>query len=289
MAEIKDIMIGLRAEDYIDLPERIFNPIYVKLPPKVMQQYRDFEETLVAEDYSVEAVNRGVLTNKLLQFCNGGLYRDIEGTFPVQKEVLEVHEKKLDMLEHILAEAGDKPVLVAYTFQFDLAKLKKRFPQGVVFRENRRTFQDDWNAGKIKLGFTHPASIGHGLNLQYGGHIQVWFGLVWSYETFDQFNWRLARPGQESPCTFVHMIMAEGTADEDVYDAMLRKGADQRAVTEAVRVRLGHSGYRSNPDDDIEEPEDDMHLGTEEPAVRIAQRVPKKRSPRTIEVEFKRL
>jgi hypothetical protein len=237
MALMKDVMIGLRAEDYIDLPPRLFNPIKVKLPPKIMKQYRDFKRTLVAEEYDVEAVSQGVLTNKLLQFANGGLYRQIEGTVPPQREVVHVHDYKLDALERIIEEAAGQSVLVAYSFKFDLARIKKRFPRAVVFDEEPN-FVKRWNNRDIEIGLAHPASIGHGLNLQFGGHIQVWYGLTWSLELYDQFNRRLARPGQESPTVFIHHIIAEGTADEAVMLAMQMKGAEQDDITRAVRVLL---------------------------------------------------
>lgn len=237
MGLMKEVMIGLRAEDYIDLPPRVFNPIKVKLPPKIMKQYREFKRTLVAEDYDVEAVSQGVLTNKLLQFANGGLYRQIEGTVPPQRETLFVHDCKLDALERIIEEAAGQSVLVAYSFKFDLQRIKKRFPRAVVFDEEPN-FVKRWNNREIEIGLAHPASIGHGLNLQFGGYIQVWYGLTWSLELYDQFNRRLARPGQESPTVFIHHIIAEGTADEAVMTAMQVKGAEQDDITRAVRVLL---------------------------------------------------
>lgn len=243
MGLMKDIMIGLRAEDYIDLPPRLFNPIKVKLPPKIMKQYREFKRTLVAEEYDVEAVSQGVLTNKLLQFANGSLYRPIEGTFPPKRETIFVHDYKLDALERIIEEAAGQSVLVAYSFKFDLERIRKRFPKAVIFDEEPN-FVKRWNNKEIGIGLAHPASIGHGLNLQFGGHIQVWYGLTWSLELYDQFNRRLARPGQESPTVFIHHIIAEGTADEAVMLAMQMRGAEQDDITRAVRVLLreGESG-----------------------------------------------
>ncbi|RWE37410.1 SNF2-related protein [Mesorhizobium sp.] len=237
MARLKDLMIGLRAEDYIDLPPRHFNVIKVKLPPKVMRQYREFEKTMVAEPYDVEALSRGVLVNKLLQFANGGLYRSDPDVYPSVRETVAVHDCKIKALERIVEEAAGQSVLVAYSFQFDKERIRKKFPQAVFFDECK-TFVKDWNAGKIKLGVAHPASIGHGLNLQHGGYIQCWFGLTWSLELWDQFNRRLARPGQRHHTVFIHVIVGEGTEDERQYESLQTKGITQDRITDRVRVRL---------------------------------------------------
>ncbi len=168
MARLKPHMVGLRSEDYIDLPPRYFNPVFVKLPPKIMKEYREFENTLVSEPYDVEAVNSGVLTNKLLQFANGGLYRGDPNNPLAPRETVPVHDLKLKALESIIAEAAGKPVLIGYSYQFDKERIMKRFPKAVFFKDDPN-FVKNWNAGKIQIGLAHPASIGHGLNLQYGG------------------------------------------------------------------------------------------------------------------------
>lgn len=240
MRLMKDVMIGLRSEDYIDLPPRHFNPIYVNLTPKLLREYRDFEKTLVAETYDVEAVSKGVLTNKLLQFANGGLYRQDPEDPLAARETIAVHDLKLKALESIIAEAAGKPVLIAYQFQFDLDRIRKRFPKAVFFKDDPN-FVKNWNAGKIKVGIAHPASIGHGLNLQYGGFIQIWFGLTWSLELWDQFNRRLARPGQVAPTVFIHVILARGTEDERQYANLRTKGITQDRITERIRIRLSDS------------------------------------------------
>jgi SNF2 family DNA or RNA helicase len=237
MSRLKDVMIGLRATDYIDLPPVVIDPRYVRLSNQHMRQYREFEHTLVAEAYDVEAVNSAVLTNKLLQFANGSLYRLDEEVYPPKKETVHIHDAKLKALESIIEEAAGKPVLIAYSFKFDLARIKKRFPKAVVFDEEPN-FVKKWNAGKIQIGVAHPASMSHGLNLQFGGFIQVWYGLNWSLELWKQFNARLARPGQESPTVFIYVILAKGTADEDVFERLKEKDAEQDDITDAVRVRL---------------------------------------------------
>jgi hypothetical protein len=238
MSKVKDIMIVLRSQDYIDLPPQVFNPIWVNLSTQHMKQYREFERTLVSEVYDVEAVTRGVLTNKLLQFANGGLYRTDEDVYPPKRETIAIHDVKLRALERVIEEAAGNNVLIAYSFKFDKDRIKKRFPKAVFFDEEP-DFVKKWNAGKIEIGVAHPASIGHGLNLQHGGHIQCWFGCTWSLEYWDQFNRRLARPGQRNHCVFIHVILARGTEDERQYAALQTKGSTQDDIMNAVRVRLG--------------------------------------------------
>lgn len=247
-AKINDVMFSLDDTEHIDLPPIVFNDVWVSLDREHLRQYRKFEESLVAEDYDVEAVSRGVLTNKLLQFANGSLYRNEEGK---KRSTIHIHDKKLDALESIIMEEGNNPILVAYSFKFDLERIRKRFPHAVVFEEER-DFVKKWNAGKIKLALAHPASIGHGLNLQYGGHIAVWYGLSWSLELWLQFNKRLPRPGQPYPFVTIHRILAKGTNDERQLRALGRKGATQDEINAETRVHL--RGLRealkqySNPD-----------------------------------------
>lgn len=238
MGLLKDVMIGLRAEDYIDLPPRVFNPVWVTLPPKIMKDYKQFKRDMVSVEHDVEAVNRAVLVNKLLQFANGGLYRSDPDVYPAVRETIAIHDEKLKALENIIEEAAGQNILVAYAFQFDKDRIKKRFPKAVLF-EDDPNFVKNWNAGKIMVGVAHSASIGHGLNLQHGGYIQVWFGLTWSLELWDQFNRRLARPGQKNPTVFIHVIMARGTEDQRQYENLQTKGITQDRITENVRVRLG--------------------------------------------------
>ncbi|QXV73609.1 SNF2 family helicase protein [Rhizobium phage RHph_X2_30] len=237
MGLMKDVMIGLRSQDYIDLPPQVFNPVYVNLSPKLMKEYREFEKTLVAQNYDVEAVSRGVLTGKLLQFANGGLYRLDEDVYDAKRETIAIHDYKLKALESIVEEAAGQNILVAYSFQFDKERIRKKFPKAVFFDEEPN-FVKKWNAGKIQMGVSHPASIGHGLNLQHGGHIQVWFGCSWSLELWDQFNRRLARPGQKNHSVFIHVILARGTMDETQYETLQIKGVTQDQIMNAVRVRL---------------------------------------------------
>lgn len=382
MSRIKDVMVSLRAEDYIELPKTVYNPVPVRLSEKHMKQYRQFERDLVSEAYDVEAVTKGVLTNKLLQFCiaedtpvltergwvpiqdvtsgdkvwdgdswvacagkvyqgvkqvvscfnvlmtpdhrvmtvsgwhaadevlngkssgrferqdvrlpegyrargydeaqalreggsregivspreakvydlvdcginrrfvvkgsdgralivhncNGSMYRQIDEFDPSKKEIIHIHDKKIEALESIVEEAQGENILLALSYKFDLQRILKRFPKATYYK-NDPNFVTNWNKGKIRLGLAHPASIGHGLNLQFGGHIQVWYGMTWSLELYQQFNARLARPGQKNT-VFIHHILAQDTVDETVYDTMNIRGATQQQVTEAVRVRV---------------------------------------------------
>lgn len=225
---ISDITVSMKTEDFVDMPPLVYNTVKVKLPPKVMDAYKKFERTLLLEDHDIEAVNSGVLTGKLLQLANGSVY-DEEG------DVVEIHSLKIEALERIIEEAAGAPVLVAYSYQFDLEKLKKRFPHAEVVGESKNVVKR-WNEGKIQLLLAHPQSAGHGLNLQYGGCITVWYGLCWSLEYYQQLNKRLHRPGQVNT-VFIHHIVAEGTMDERVMAVLPEKDATQDALLEATKYQ----------------------------------------------------
>lgn len=225
---VKDITLSMKTEDYIDMPPVLTNVLKVRLPPKVMKQYKDFERTLLLEEHDIEAVNNGVLTNKLLQLANGSVY-DEEG------RVIEIHDLKLAALDSVIEEANGAPVLVAYSYEFDLVKLRKRYPRAEVVGE-APNLQKRWNAGEIPILLAHPASAGHGLNLQYGGNITVWYGLNWSLELYQQLNKRLHRPGQRETVV-IHHIVAEGTVDERVMQVLPEKDATQDALVEATKYR----------------------------------------------------
>jgi len=225
---IRDITLSMKTEDYIDMPPVLYNTLKVRLPDKVMKQYRKFEKTLLLEEHDIEAVNNGVLTGKLLQLANGSVY-DEDGN------VIEIHDRKLDALDRVIEEAAGAPVLVAYSYQFDLAKLRKRYPKAEVAGE-APNLQKRWNAGEIPILLAHPQSAGHGLNLQYGGCITVWYGLCWSLEYYQQLNKRLHRPGQ-TQTVVIHHIVSEGTVDERVMEVLPDKAATQDALIEATKYR----------------------------------------------------
>ena len=228
---LSDCMVALKKEDYLEVPKTIHNIITVDLSEKHRKQYKDFKEKLYAEEYDVEAVNKGVLIGKLLQFANGSMYRNNDNT----KEVVFVHDEKLKALESVIEESGANQVLVAYSFRFDLERILKKYPKAVVF-EDEPDFVRKWNEKKIGIGLAHPASIGHGLNLQKGGHIAVWYGLPWSLELYQQFNQRLPRSGQENTVV-LHHILARQTEDESVYRALNSKGATQDRLMSLVTIR----------------------------------------------------
>lgn len=224
--QIKDITISMKTEDFVDMPPIVYNTVKVKLPPTVMKAYKKFEREFILEEHDIEAVNSGVLTGKLLQLANGSVYDE-------DKKPIEIHSLKLDALDRIIEEAQGQPVFVAYSYQFDLEKLKKKYPKAEVVGEAKNVVKR-WNEGKISILLAHPQSAGHGLNLQYGGCITVWYGLCWSLEYYQQLNKRLHRPGQ-TQTVFIHHIVAEGTMDERVMNVLPEKDATQDALIEVTR------------------------------------------------------
>lgn len=227
MTLISDMMVTIPQDKLVADP--IYIPTKVQLPPKVIREYRDFERTLYTETYDVEAVTRGVLANKLLQFANGSLYRE-------DKTVVPVHTAKLEALDEIVAQSQGENLLVFYGFKFDKDVIHKKYPHAVVANEDPDSIRK-WNAGEIKMLLAHPASIGHGTNLQYGGHIAIWYGLTWSLELYLQANMRLPRPGQTKQ-VLIYQIIAESTYDEDALAALHTKEARQESLTKAVAHRL---------------------------------------------------
>lgn len=238
LEKVKDIVISMSAEDYLELPE--YNEFIqkVKLPKEIKQAYDDFEETAVlelleSEGGKISAANAAALMNKLLQFANGAVYRQvIKGNGIMEREYVEVHEEKLDVLEELIEAAQDEPVLVFYSYQHDLERIQKRF--GGTKYENEHTLKD-WNDGKIKLLLAHPASVAYGLNMQAGGRIIVWFGLPWSLELWQQGNARLYRQGQVKP-VIVHKVVCPGTVDMRVATALSDKADEQDSLMDAVKA-----------------------------------------------------
>ena len=230
-ALISDICISMKAADYLDMPERIDNRIEVSMSPKERKLYDDFQKDMVLSigDEELDAVNVAALSNKLLQMANGAVYGE-------DKKVIPIHDRKLDALEDLVEAANGKPLLVAYWYKHDLQRIKARFKNARCIDTAKDI--DDWNAGKIPLALIHPASAGHGLNLQDGGCTIVWFGLTWSLELYQQLNARLWRQGQKHTVV-IHHIVTKGTHDEDVMRALENKDTRQSALIEAVRARIG--------------------------------------------------
>ena len=230
-SRIGDICMSIKKEDVLKLPGQIYTDITVHPPAALLKKYKQFEKDKVLEcldaDGEIVAGSAAALTNKLLQFANGAIY-DMDG------EVHELHELKLEVLEELVEQAGGDPVLILYAYQHDEARIRKR-----ITCRKLDTSEDirEWNAGKIPVAIAHPASIGHGLNLQHGGHILIWFGLTWSLELYQQANERLNRPGQKNVCRIFHIVL-QGTHDERVLEALARKEKGQTAALEALRLEI---------------------------------------------------
>lgn len=228
---ISDRVISMSAVDYLDLPDRIDLEERVTLPDAALKRYKQLEKTLLAEletGEEVEAITAAALANKMLQFSNGAAYHD------EHKNWAEVHSAKLDALSDFVEDNPDENMLVAYNYKFDLERILKRFPQAVVLDNDQKTIER-WNNGEIKMLLAHPASAGHGLNLQRGGSLCVWFGLNWSLELYQQFNARLHRQGQDMPVRIVHLV-AKDTIDERVLSVLKQKDATQASLLSALKA-----------------------------------------------------
>ena len=226
---ISDIAISMKSKDFLKMPECVMNEVIVTLSDKEQKLYDSLKQDMVLslEENEIDAINAAALSNKLLQMSNGAVYND-------DKESLHIHDRKLDALEDLIEGTNGKPVLVAYWFKHDLEIIKDRFDVREI-----KSAKDisDWNEGKIPVALIHPASAGHGLNLQAGGSTLIWFGLTWSLELYQQTNARLYRQGQDSTVV-IHHILTKGTIDEDVMKALKAKERIQDALIESVKARL---------------------------------------------------
>jgi SNF2 family DNA or RNA helicase len=227
--QISDITISMKSADYLKMPKCIINEVPVYLSEKEWSIYSDFRDEMVANlgDEEIDAVNAAVLSGKLLQMANGAVYDD-------KNKAHLIHDRKLDALEDLIEGANGKPVLVAYWYKHDLERIQKRFPVRQI-----KTPKDieDWNDGSIPIAAIHPASAGHGLNLQSGGSTLIWFGLTWSLELYQQTNARLYRQGQNETVV-IHHIIAKETIDEDVIVALTKKEKTQASLIDAVKAKL---------------------------------------------------
>lgn len=235
--KISDITISMKALDYLDMPELISTKKLVRMSEKEKEKYSQFKKEYVLSELDgleVTAANAASLTNKLVQLSNGAVYSD-------DHMVVALHEQKLDALEDILESANGEPVLVAYWFKHDLARIIGRLEKLKVKSRVLKTEEDirEWNKGNVPVGLLHPAGAGHGLNLQKGGHHLVWFGLTWSLELYQQTNARLWRQGQESETVVIQHIVTEGTIDEEILKALENKDAQQERLIEAVKAQVG--------------------------------------------------
>lgn len=227
---IDDIVISLNVDDYLEMPERIDTVIKVQLPQNRLDEYKQLEREFLIQinDNDIVAYNAATLAGKLLQYCNGAIYTDD------LKNWTEIHSAKLDAIDDIISDNTDENLLIAYNYKTDLERLKKRYPEAVVLDKNPDIIKQ-WNDGKIKMLLAHPASAGHGLNLQHGGSIIVWFGLNWSLELYQQFNGRLHRQGQTKPVRIVH-IVADGCIDNRVMQAIENKAQTQDELLDAMKL-----------------------------------------------------
>ena len=231
MDRLKPLCISMKTKDYLSLPDRITIERTFTLSAKSMKQYKQLERDLLlcVDGETIDAVNAAALNTKLQQISSGAVYAD-DGSVKV------LHDDRLDALDQILEEAQGENVLVFYAFKHELDRIKERHPEAVEIREPGAIA--DWKAGKIKLLLAHPASAGHGLNLQSGGHISVWFGLTTSLELYQQALKRLHRQGQTKTCkNFV--LMAKGTYDERIYyDILTPKDGRQETVLSALKAQI---------------------------------------------------
>lgn len=232
--KISDICISMKADDYLELPERIDNRVEISLSKKSMEIYKKLEKDLIIEiaEEDITAANSAVLTNKLLQMANGAIYSE-------SKEVVNIHDEKLGKLEEIIDTSNGKSVLVFYNFKHDYNRISEMLTKKKITYQALNDSEDikKWNNGEIQVALLHPASAGHGLNLQYGGNIIVWFGLTWSLELYQQANARLHRQGQKE-IVIIHHLISKGTVDEDVMNALANKEVNQNMLLEAVKARL---------------------------------------------------
>lgn len=226
---ISDITISMKAADHLKMPELVMSNRSVELSDDERERYEELKGNLVLQlpEKEVTVANAAALSGKLLQMANGAIYDD-------DGQPIRIHDRKLDALEDLIEEANGKPVLVAYWFKHDITRIKARFKMREL-----KTSADirDWNGGKIPVAAIHPASAGHGLNLQAGGSTLIWFGLTWSLELYQQTNARLWRQGQ-SETVVIHHIVAEGTIDAHVLKVLQSKEKTQDGLIEAVKAEL---------------------------------------------------
>lgn len=228
---IKDICISMSAEDYLKMPDKLMYYDRVKLSDKDFKAYKTFEREQVLEfiesGETITAASAAALSNKLQQFANGAMY-------DADRKVLQLHDEKVEKLKELVEAANGQPVLVAYSFRHDLDKIMEALKEYKPVKLEKPEQIADWNAGKINVLVTHPASAGHGLNLQKGGHIMIWYGLTWALELYQQFNARLYRQGQKKPVS-IHHIIATDTVDEKIIKSLDGKDTTQRSLMDAIK------------------------------------------------------
>lgn len=235
--KISDICISMKSMDYLQMPECVFNNVEMTMSTEEAELYERLKKDMILpfEDGDIDAKSSVGLSNKLLQMANGAVYDEAGNA-------KHIHDRKIDALEDLIEAANGKPVLIAYWFKHDLQRICERFP-GVKLDTAADIAK--WNAGELPIAIIHPASAGHGLNLQVGGSTLIWFGLTWSLELYQQTNARLWRQGQKNTVV-IHHIITKGTIDEDVLRALCNKENTQAALIEAVKANLYSEGEKHN-------------------------------------------
>ena len=229
--KISDICLSMKAKDYLNLKEPQVIDVTVELSPKEMKAYKEMEREAVLsiDEEVITATSAGIVVNKLLQLANGAIYtRD-------QKDYKIIHNRKLEALEELVEQAAGENVIVYYTYQHDKERILQKFPEARILKTEKDV--EDWNKGKIKMLVAHPASAGHGLNLQDGGSIAIWFGLNWSLELYQQANARLHRQGQKNTVR-IYRIIAENTVDNRVLKVLNGKNMRQEELLEQLRAEV---------------------------------------------------
>ena len=236
LAKISDICISMKAEDYLELPDLTYHEVPVEMDKKSWKAYQDLERKMILElpedDELISVTSAAALSNKLLQLANGAVYDE-------DRQVHEVHDCKIEAFLELVESLQGKPVLVFYNYQHDRERILKALAKSELRIRELKTTQDedDWNAGRIDILLTHPASSAYGLNLQQGGNHVIWFGLTWNYELYTQANKRLHRQGQVNK-VIIHHLVSTGTRDEDVMTALKQKDDVQNWVMESLKARI---------------------------------------------------
>jgi len=230
---ISDVTVSMESKDYLKMPERVDTVKEAKLSKKERALYDELEQNMVIEndiddEKDIVALNSASLSDKLLQMSNGAVYAD-DGS------ITHIHDKKLELLDEIIEESQGQPILVMYNYKHDKERLLERYSFAETLDSD--DYMERWNNGEIQMLITHPASAGHGLNLQYGGSIMVWFGLTWNLEYYEQANARLYRQGQKKT-TVIHHLLTENSIDQKVYESLKNKKLDQTELMNAVKARL---------------------------------------------------
>jgi len=233
--QISDITISMKSTDHLKMPELIISEYPVKLSDPERERYEELKRDLVLQlpDGHITAANAASLSGKLSQMANGAVYSDVQN-------IISIHDRKLDALEDLIEAANGKPVLIAYWFRHDLERITERLHRIKIqfSRLDSSESISSWNSGKLTVALIHPASAGHGLNLQHGGSTLIWFGLTWSLELYQQTIARLWRQGQSENTVIVQHIITKGTIDERILKALIKKDRTQAALINAVKADL---------------------------------------------------